>query len=61
METLEAVILFGPRGSYKRRWILEFKSNPCGGEVEYLDRDPASRGRRQKKGSLKSEAVKYGH
>jgi hypothetical protein len=32
---------------------------PCGGGVEYLHRDPASR-RRQRKGSLKFETVKYG-
>jgi hypothetical protein len=33
--------------------------NPYGGEVEYLHREPASR-RRRRKGSLKSERVKYG-
>jgi hypothetical protein len=35
------------------------KRNPCGGGVEYLHRDPASR-RRRRKGSLKSDTVKYG-
>jgi hypothetical protein len=34
-------------------------TNPCGGGVEYLHRDPASR-RRRRKWSLKSETVKYG-
>jgi hypothetical protein len=34
--------------------------NPCGGGVEYLHRDPASR-RRRRKGSLKYETVNYGH
>jgi hypothetical protein len=33
---------------------------PCGGGVEYLHRSPASR-RGDKKGSLESETVKYGH
>jgi hypothetical protein len=33
--------------------------NPCRGGVEYLHRDPASR-RKRRKGSLKSETVKYG-
>jgi hypothetical protein len=33
-------------------------TNPCGGGVEYLHRDPASR-KRRRKGSLKSETVKY--
>jgi hypothetical protein len=32
----------------------------CGGVVEYLHRDPASR-RRRRKGCLESETVKYGH
>jgi hypothetical protein len=32
---------------------------PCGGGVEYLHRDPASR-KRRRKGSLESETVKYG-
>jgi hypothetical protein len=45
--------------SYKREFIREFNSYPCGGGVEYLHRDPASRRRRQK-GSLISETVKYG-
>jgi hypothetical protein len=31
----------------------------CGGGVEYLHRDPASR-RRRRKGSLRSGTVKYG-
>jgi hypothetical protein len=34
-------------------------SNPCRGGIEYLHRDQAS-GRRRRKGSLKSETVKYG-
>jgi hypothetical protein len=33
--------------------------DPCGGGIEYLHRDTASR-RRRRKGSLKSETVKYG-
>jgi hypothetical protein len=33
--------------------------NPCEGGIEYLHLDPASR-RRRRKGSLKSETVKYG-
>jgi hypothetical protein len=35
-------------------------THPCGGGVEYLHRDPASR-RRRRKGSLKFETVNYGH
>jgi hypothetical protein len=38
----------------------ERESHPCGGGVEYLHRDPASR-RKRRKGSLESETVKYGH
>jgi hypothetical protein len=34
-------------------------SPPCGGGVEYLHRDPASR-RRRRKGKSRSETVKYG-
>jgi hypothetical protein len=33
---------------------------PCGGGVEYLHRNPASR-RRRRKGTLESETVKCGH
>jgi hypothetical protein len=36
-----------------------FRSSPRGGGIEYLHRDPASR-RRRRKGSLKSQTVKYG-
>jgi hypothetical protein len=39
--------------------IDQILANPCGGGVEYLHCDPASRSRRQK--GLKSVTVKYGH
>jgi hypothetical protein len=29
-------------------WLWLFATNPCGGGVEYLDHDPASRRRRRK-------------
>jgi hypothetical protein len=34
-------------------------NDPCGGGLEYLHRDPASR-KKRRKGSLKTETVKYG-
>jgi hypothetical protein len=37
--------IFGARGSYKTELI---RAPPCGGGVEYLHRDPASRRRRRK-------------
>jgi hypothetical protein len=40
-------LLSRPRGSYKRQCIREFPVDPCGGGVEYLHRDPASRRRRR--------------
>jgi hypothetical protein len=40
-------------------WLCSFW-HPCGGGVEYLDRDLASR-RRRRKGSFKPKTVKYGH
>jgi hypothetical protein len=40
--------------------LARASSHPCWGGIEYLHRDPASRMRRRK-GSLKSETVKYGH
>jgi hypothetical protein len=43
-----------------RYWKQYVIRHPCGGGVEYLHRDPASR-KRRRKGSLKSETVKYGH
>jgi hypothetical protein len=39
---------------------VKLRINPCGGAVEYIHRDPASR-RRRERGSLKSETVKFGH
>jgi hypothetical protein len=42
--------------------ILQKETNqhPCGGGFKYLHHDPPSR-RRRRKGSLKSERLKYGH
>jgi hypothetical protein len=45
---------------YNESLFVSRERHPCGGGVEYLHRDPASR-RRRRKGSLKSETVKYGH
>jgi hypothetical protein len=36
------------------------QTHPCGGGAEYFHRDPAGR-RRRRKGSFKSETVKYDH
>jgi hypothetical protein len=36
------------------------RNHKCGGGIEYIQRDPASR-RRRRKGSLKSETLKYVH
>jgi hypothetical protein len=62
--TIEAVfsawsVLSLYKDSYKYVTQSERKY-PCGGGVEYFRRDPASR-RRQRKGSLESETVKYGN
>jgi hypothetical protein len=54
VEPLEAVISIRFSRSYKREFIREFEGFerlPCGGGVEYLHRNPASRRRRRKKKS----------
>jgi hypothetical protein len=49
MKSLEAVISVGFSRSYKIKLIREWERfYPCGGGVEYLHRDPASRRRRRK-------------
>jgi hypothetical protein len=51
------------RSGNKRRelvnWYWYLVPYPCGGGVQYLHRDPASR-RRRRKGKSQSETVKYG-
>jgi hypothetical protein len=47
-----------PASLYNEPWRLLIQFLRCGGSVEYLHRNPASRRRRQK-GNLESDTVKY--
>jgi hypothetical protein len=57
---LEAVSCMRPVQQVHEATIELLGDLPCGGGVEYLHRDPASR-RRKRKASLEAETVKYGH
>jgi hypothetical protein len=51
--------LLGSEAFIKGSAFVNIRVSPCGGGVEFLHRDPASR-KRRRKGSLKSETVNYG-
>jgi hypothetical protein len=61
--TIEERFLCGPCQDFITRAVgamsSERRNTLCGDRVKYLHCDPASR-RRRRKGSLKSETVKYG-
>jgi hypothetical protein len=44
---------------YHESW-LPLKSHLCGGGIEYLQRNPTSRKRRQKGNPVSNETVRYG-